>query len=140
MNNNYGVKISKPGVDVVNAGLKDLYFHSNNPLLKIYDIVSGSTSLTDGGAGFNVQVTQHSLGYEPKAELWAAYYDPFLNTEISEYELMPLTERSSGGVIGMFYTVSKDSSEIRFLGETYGGDSASHTINYYCVVYYDEDL
>jgi hypothetical protein len=135
----YGVKISKPDIDVNEAELKDLILSSSYPLLKIVDIVEGSTSLTDGGSSFDIQIYQHDLGYKPRFYLWATYYDPFLDTEITDYELMPLTIMSSGGVIGMFYTTTVDNSEIRFQGDTFGGDASSHDIDYYCIIYYDEE-
>jgi hypothetical protein len=139
MSSNYGVKISMPDVEVTEARLKELILSSDYPLLKIVDIVSGSASLTDTGGGFDIQVYEHNLGYRPRYYLWATYYDPFLDTMINDYELMPLTEMSSGGVIGMFYIADADNSEITFSGETFGGDNSNHTIYYYCIIYYDED-
>lgn len=137
--NDYGIKIAKPGVDVLTAGLADLILDSSYPILKIYDIVSGSTSLTDTGTGFDITVITHSLGYRPRFYLYATYYDPFSDIEITNYELMPLTEMSSGGVIGMFYVTDASTTEISFSGNTFGGDNSSHTIYYYCVIYYDEE-
>lgn len=134
----YGVKISIPTVDVDVAELWELILHSSFPLLKIKDIVPGSTSLTDDGAGFNV-VINHGLGYKPKFFILATHYDPFLNTLITTYQLMPITEMSAGGVIGQFYTTDVDNDDIFFDGATFGGDSSSHTINYICVIYYDEE-
>ena len=139
MSSDYGVKISIPDVEVTEAGLNELILSSDYPLLKIVDIVSGSASLTDTGGGFDIQVYEHNLGYRPRFYLYATYYDPFLDTEITDYELMPLTMMSAGGVIGMFYIADADTTEIRFSGDTFGGDTDNHTIYYYCVIYYDED-
>lgn len=137
--NDYGVKISVLDVDVADAELNELILNSNFPLLKIFDIVSDSTSLTDTGAGFDITVATHNLGYRPRYYLYATYYDPFSDVEITDYESMPLTVMSAGGVIGMFYVADADTSTISFSGETFGGDSSSHNIYYYCVIYYDED-
>lgn len=137
--NDYGIKIAKPGVNVLTASLKDLILDSSYPILKIYDIVSGSASLRDSGTGFDITVITHNLGYKPRFYLYSTYYDPFLNIEITNYELMSLTEMSSGGVIGMFYVIEPSTTKITFSGNTFGGDNGSHTIYYYCVVYYDEE-
>ncbi len=134
-----GIKISQLDVEVTEAELWELILHSDFPILKIKDIVAGSASLTDGGAGFDAQVIEHDLGYKPRFYLFATRYDPFLDTMITTYGLMPITEVSAGGVIGQFYNTFVDNTEIRFSGATFGGDSSSHTINYYCVIYYDED-
>ena len=137
--NDYGVKIAVEDVDVADAGLNELILHSSYPLLKIFDIVSGSASLTDTGDGFDITVATHNLGYRPRFYLYATYYDPSSDVEITNYELMPFVAMSSGGVIGMFYITDADTTTISFSGNTFGGDSSSHTIYYYCVIYYDED-
>ena len=139
MSSDYGVKISILDVEVTEAGLNELILNSDYPLLKIVDIVEGSASLTDTGGGFDVTVFTHNLGYRPRFYLWSTYYDPFLDTMINNYELMPLTAMSSGGVIGMFYLADADNNEITFSGDTFGGDTGNHTIYYYCIIYYDED-
>lgn len=133
----YGIKISKPGADVKTAGLKDLYFHSKYPMLKILAYGSGSLSFTDGGAGFDVTLYTHSLGYSPQVFLWSTYYDPFTNAMVTTYQRMPLRARSAGGVIQERYQPVVDSTTLKYQGSTTGGDGASHTINYYWIIYYD---
>ena len=135
----YGVKISLPGKEVLTAGLKDLIFHSKYPMLKMKAFGSGSLSFTDGGAGFDVLLLTHSLGYKPMFFLWSTYYDPFLNTLVTTYRRMPLRERSAGGVIQQRYHPSVTTTEFRYAGSTIGGDAASHTINYYWVLYYEPE-
>jgi hypothetical protein len=135
---NYGIKISKEGIPVEEAGLKDLILHSSYPLLKIKEIVSGSTSLTDSISGFEVDI-YHNLGYIPKFFIISTHYDPFSDIEITSYQLMPLTMISAGGVIALFYTIEVDDEKITFSGATWGGDNDTHTINYRCFIYYDED-
>lgn len=133
----YGIKISKPGKNVINAGLKDLLFHSKYPLLKLVKSGSGSITFTDGGAGFDGLIYTHNLGYAPMFFLFSQWYDPFLNTVKTEYRRMPLSERSAGGLISQKYTPLVNNTEFRYSGFTMGGDGASHTINFYWFLYYD---
>lgn len=135
----YGIKISRPNVDVKTAGLKDLFLHSKYPFLKIKAIGYGSTSFTDGGAGFNVLLHTHSLGYNPIAYVYSQRYDSFLNTMITDYERMPVYERSAGGLIQQKYAVTVSTTELRFSGGTFGGSGGSKTINYFWVVYFDPE-
>lgn len=135
----YGIKISLPGVDVNSAGIKDLIFHSKYPMLKMKAFGSGSLSFTDGGAGFDVLLLTHSLGYNPMFFLWSTYYDAFANAMVTSYRRMPLRERSAGGVIQHRYHPSVSTTELRYAGSTTGGDGASHTINYYWVLYYEPE-
>lgn len=135
----YGVKISVPGVDVKTAGLKDLLLHSKYPFQKIKASGGGSFSFTDGGAGFDVLIYTHSLGYKPQFYLFSTYYDSFLNTMITSYERMPMRIRSAGGVIQLRYHPTVSTTELRYAGGTFGGDAASHTIDYFWFLYYEPE-
>jgi len=135
----YGIKISLPGKDVLSVGLKDLIFHSKYPMLKIKTSGSGSLSFTDGGAGFDVLLLTHSLGYKPMFYLLSTYYDSLSNAMVTSYERMPFRARSAGGVIQLNYFPSVSTTEFRYSGSTMGGDGASHTINYYWFLYYEPE-
>ena len=137
MANNYGLKVTLPGINVGSAGLKDLLFHSKYPLLKIQSKGSGSVNLTDGGAGFNIVVATHNLGYQPLFFLFSTYYDSFSNAMVNNYRRMPLAVRSSGGLLREYYTPTVNTTQLLYSGSTAGGDGLTHTINYYYVIYYE---
>lgn len=59
----YGLKIAKPGGDVLTDADKDLAFHSNYGALKIFD--SGTLSFTTNGSGNATVSATHGLGYAP---------------------------------------------------------------------------
>lgn len=135
----YGVKISLPGKDVKTVGIKDLIFHSKYPMLKFKVTGSGSLSFTDGGAGFDVLLFTHSLGYKPIFFLWSTYYDPFGNVMINDFERMPVSLNSAGGLIRMNYAPEVTTTEFRYKGSTTGGSGGSKTINYYWSLYYEPE-
>ncbi len=60
----FGIKVSKPGVDVKTANAKDLVLTSLLASLKIKQIGSGTLSIT-GGSGSTLVTIQHNLGYIP---------------------------------------------------------------------------
>lgn len=64
MAEDYGIKISKDGVDVLSAAEIDLVFTSKYKTFKV--IQTGTWSGNIAGAGGNVTVDiSHSLGYDP---------------------------------------------------------------------------
>lgn len=65
---NYGLKVSKPGVDVSTAEDNDLIFNSSNNLFKIVDSGTVPMTLPDIPNGTKADVSQtvaHNLGYSP---------------------------------------------------------------------------
>jgi hypothetical protein len=60
----WGIKVSKPGVDVKAANAKDLVLTSLLASLKIKQTGSGTLSIT-GGSGTASVTIQHDLGYIP---------------------------------------------------------------------------
>lgn len=60
---NYGLKIAKPGGDVLTDADKDLAFHSDYGALKIFD--SGTLSFTTNTSGNATTSFTHGLGYAP---------------------------------------------------------------------------
>lgn len=136
----YGIKMTKPGQNVNTASIRHQWFNSLYPFLKIKSFGSGSEVLTDSdGVGFNKLLYTHSLGYNPMAFVYAAIYDSFSDTEIAEYQRMPITALSAGALIGMHYVPIANTTELRFSAETFGGDAGNHTIFYHWVVYYDPE-
>src|SRR3990167_3361776 len=61
---NYGIKVSKAGVDVKTATLDDLIFTSKYASWKVNMEGSGSVTIT-GGNTVGYTQTAHSLGYRP---------------------------------------------------------------------------
>jgi len=61
----YGIKVSKPGVDVLTAEDDELIFNSNNNIFKIVETDTITLASPAGtGTSSNV-VVPHSLGYKP---------------------------------------------------------------------------
>lgn len=135
----YGVKISLPGTDVTTAGLKDLIFHSKYPFLKMKAVGSGSLSYTDGGAGFDVLLYTHSLGYKPLWVLYSQYYDSLANTLVTRFERMPFAVRNASFSQEFRFIPTVDTTEFRYTGGSFGGSGGSKTINYYWIVYYEPE-
>lgn len=135
----YGIKTSIATNDAHTTDLSKLLVHSEYALLKIAASGTGTASLTDTGAGFSGNVYTHGLGYTPRFLLFSDYYDSFLNTEVTTFRKMPHHDRSAGGVIWLSYTPAIDSTELTYAGATAGGDSSSHTINFYWFVFYDPE-
>jgi len=57
----YGIKVSKPGKNVLTAGIKDLSFTSEANCLKIYK--EGEVTISSSGSA----TIYHNLGYIPLA-------------------------------------------------------------------------
>ena len=67
MSEDFGVKVSLPGFDAVNAADANLYFSSSWPTLKIDESISGTLTLT----GTAADVVTHTLGYPPFVMVWS---------------------------------------------------------------------
>jgi len=65
----YGMKISKPGVDVFSADLKDQVMNSEHNSLKIWMVGHSNISVSEftgaGGTGIGDVDIAHGLGYSP---------------------------------------------------------------------------
>ena len=64
MAKNYGLKVSKAGVDVFSATLDDLIFTSKYPSWKVNAEGSGIVTITSGNT-IGYTETAHNLGYRP---------------------------------------------------------------------------
>lgn len=82
MAEDYGIKISKEGENVLTAGDKDLIFNSTYPALKIHSEGSGSCTFTNNQG--NQLLTTHDLGYKPFFAVWADIGGGFLLTSFGD--------------------------------------------------------
>lgn len=64
MAQDYGIKVAKPGFDILTAALKDQVFNSAANSLKIWMIGSVNITTTGVGSTTNSNIA-HNLGYEP---------------------------------------------------------------------------
>lgn len=135
----YGIKISLPGKDVKSVGIKDLILSSKYPLLKMVAYGSGSLSYTDGGAGFDVLLYTHNLGYNPTWLLYSQYYDSLANTLVTSFEKMPYAVRNASFSQEFRFIPTVSTTEFRYTGSSFGGSGGSKTISYYWFLYYEPE-
>jgi hypothetical protein len=118
-----GLKISKPGVNVEKAELKDLDFHSDYPLLKIAKTEQGIKNVTvtgvEGQASASTTVT-HNLGYVPRVMVLASIEGGFINNNIDNYFKIPYRVVSSGGMFGDIVTYTLNSTGLTINVSGYG--------------------
>lgn len=120
----FGLKVAKPGFDVLTASDDDLIFNSAQNVFKIVDsgnIVLPAASLNTGGAnyGFNVGATTsiaHGLSYTPAVIA-------FVNDGTGGFVLMPW-EFQNGTTSGSFsrgtYRIAIDGTNIYGVSEIWG--------------------
>lgn len=136
----YGWKVSRAGVDVKSAGLKDLLFHSGYPMLKEKASGSGSFTMEINGAGADVLLYTHSLGYNPLFMVYARYYDVWSSAVTTNYYRMPIAGGSAGGVYYYNFTPYVNTTQLRFTCDALdGGSPADVTIYYYYFVWYEPE-
>jgi hypothetical protein len=135
-----GLKISKPGIDVEKASLKDLDFHSDYPLLKIAKTQQGIEDVTvtgvEGYASGSVIIT-HNLGYIPRIMALVSIQGGFIFNNIDEYFRIPMSITSSGGMFGdtVNYTLNSTSMTINVSG--YGWTSPAK-FGYAVYIFYED--
>lgn len=92
LNGFYGLKVSKEGFDVYEAGDDDLVFNSNNNVFKI--VSTGTATVTTTGAGLFTTEIAHGLSFVPICIGFAIYPDAPADT----WGMMPysVTTAASG--------------------------------------------
>lgn len=136
----HGFKIVLGNNNIRRVGIRYEKFNSEKKLLKIFAKGSGGFTFTDGGAGFDISVNVHNLGYIPIFQLFCQTYDVNTNSEFLDYSIVPILNRFVGGAVFDRYYTTMSATELRFAGGSFGGDSAVHTLNYYYIIYYDPQV
>jgi hypothetical protein len=135
-----GLKISKPGVDVEKAELKDLDFHSDYPLLKIAKTEQGikdvSVTGVEGIASGGVTIT-HNLNYVPRVIALASIEGGFMNNNIDNYFKIPYSQTSSGGMFGDTVIYTLDSTEMVIEVSGYGWTEGAR-FGYAVYIFYED--
>ena len=108
----YGLKVSKPGFDVYDAGDDDLIFNSDNNVFKI--VLSGVTTISVAAFDTYEEVNvAHGLGYAP---LVVAYVD--VVGDGANYDALPYTSIETSGAgsgnIARHIKVNTNSLYLRF--------------------------
>jgi len=120
MSEDYGVKISKDGVDVDTASAEDLVYSSKWSNFKIHSVVSGS--VTTNASGYGAASVDSPLSYSP---LFLAYcQDPDNTTRwspaLSGYYSLTV---GSAHTMSVAYNVSTNKFDMVV---KYGGDTKTH--------------
>lgn len=140
MSEDYGIKVSKPSVNVKSAGLKDLILHSSYPTLKIKASGSGSINYTNDSTAVDQLVVTHNLGYTPLFMFMTEWYSLDSATKQSTYISAPHYDGVYAD-LGLFasYRPYANTTQLRYKVQSYDGNGGSITLNYIYVVYYDPD-
>jgi hypothetical protein len=140
MPEDYGIKISKPGVDVKTAGLGDIILHSGYPTLKIKASGVGSIEYTNDGSETDILVITHNLGYVPLFFFQTEWYNLDLAEKASSYIAAPCFDGIYADLgITASYKPYATTTALRYAVNTYDGNGGTFTLNYIYVVYYDPD-
>ena len=130
----YGIKVSKPGVDVLTAGVKDLYLDTSYPILKVKASGTGSLSISDGGS--DSDTITHNLGYIPKVLVYGEFYSVYSGAKSAYYRRYPIREFLSTYFGEFSYSVTD--TQLTIIGEFYDELAYSGTFNYFYYLFYDE--
>ncbi len=139
MAEDFGLKMSFPGVDVKTAGLDNLLIDSRFPVLKIKNSGGGSFTLTDSFGSVDQFVYTHNLGYKPLVDIYAQTYDPASNTTETRFRKLPYAFGNASRTIYASYNFTVSTTELRITAATLGGDGLTHTLQYYYILYYDPE-
>lgn len=130
----YGMKISKPGKDVLTAGIKDLILDTSYPLLKVKASGSGTLSVSDGIR--DSDTIAHNLGYAPHVLVFGQTYSVNGGTKDSNYRRLPYLEYVSTYYSDFGYTV--DNTNLVIHGDFWDESTNSDTFSYFYYIFYDE--
>jgi len=130
----YGIKVSKPGFDVLTTADKNLVFSSKFDTFRVFASGSGSITCTLGTVQ-TVTIT-HNLGYRPAFACYSELYDGAIPGVIDGQFLLPATDPVGGDGSIMPY-VDTTTLKIRF-----GADIAptNTVINYRYFIYYNQAI
>ena len=116
----YGLKISKPGYDILTAGVKDQIFNSSYNSFKI--VAQGTTSISVPTSGGGSVTIAHGLSFTPAFLSFCQLSDSSMSFPPDSYGLT----NGEG-----FYCAS-DSTNIRFNADSYGTAYTAY-IYYYII-------
>ena len=138
----YGIKVSKPGSDAKTASLGDLIFHSDYPVLKIKSQGTGQITYTHDGAGNDILVDTHDLGYQPLFSFMSQWYDIDASVKRNSFRQAPFIDTLSSGSISCDIRPYVNNTQLRFSASSFDGmGTESVTLDFIYFIYYDpEDL
>lgn len=132
----FGIRVSKPGVDVNTATTKDLFMDTTYPILKIKQSGSGTLSITDGGT--DSDTITHSLGYIPKVLVYGQYYNVDSSAKVTTYRRYPIQQQIVGTYLAEF-TYTASTTTLVITGSFADESTNSVTIDYFYYIFYDEE-
>jgi len=136
----YGIKISKPGKDVLTCGIEDLIYYSKYPLLKIKSTGTGTITYDHDDASNDVLVATHSLGYIPIFTFLTQWYDIDGDAKSTTYRHAPFYDSLAGGAVVTRARPYASTTELRYeVGSYTGSGITSISLDYIYVIYYDPD-
>lgn len=130
----FGIKVSKPGKNVLTTGVENLYMDTTYPILKIKASGAGSLSISDGGN--DSDTITHNLGYIPKVLVYGEFYSVYSGAKSAYYRRYPIREFLSTYFCEFSYSVS--TTQLVITGEFYDEQAYSGTFNYFYYLFYDE--
>lgn len=131
--NDYGVKISKEGFNVLTAKDNELLFNSFYPSLKIFDGGTGSHTFNNH-EGYK-RLTTHNLGYKPFYAVWI--------DEGNGYNLVSYGKQGANFFTGFFATATTTTLELVAIATYNGGfwgdptPPPNKTVDYTWIIFYD---
>lgn len=131
---NFGIKVSKPGENVLTTGIENLYMDTTYPILKIKASGTGSLSISDGGS--DSDTITHNLGYVPKVLVYGEFYSVYSGAKSAYYRRYPIDELLSTYTSNFGYTIS--STQLVINGSFWDELGYSGTFNYFYYLFYDE--
>ena len=135
----HGFKIVLGNHDIRDVGIRYQKFNSEKKLLKIFAQGTGQVTLNNDGAGFDVQINAHDLGYAPQYIIYSQYYDVNTGLKVSEYIRVPYHLSLVGGAVYAVITPVNSSTELRLQGSSYDGLGGSYILLYSYIIYYNPE-
>lgn len=128
----YGIKISKPGVDVKTAANKDLVLTSEKNMFKVKQ--SGTVSYTfdgsEGGGETTLATINHGLGYVPAVTVFVYDHTEDLYTHLS------VILRSGPGAFREHISYDITTNDLIIYYNSEGGPPNDYSPNEYTFKYY----
>ncbi len=130
----YGIRISKPGENVLTTGVENLLLDTSYPLLKVKSHGSGSLSVSDGGS--DSDTITHNLGYIPKVLVYGEFYSVYSGAKSAYYRRYPINEYMSTYNSNFMYTIT--STQLIIHADFFDQEGYSGTFKYFYYLFYDE--
>lgn len=133
----YGIKISKPGIDVKTAKDTELVFSSKFNTFKVAE--TGTGSLTSDATNPKTATIPHSLGYVPAFMVFSEIHAGFGNPSTGDFYMMPSSPPASigGSLVTDTLIVAIDSSNLHIrMGSLFVANTK--VINYKYVIFHNQ--